>query len=485
MTESLVNFVYVLVSIYSNYVIVPYPMWKTLGVNKYGVFTFFTVLTLYISAGYFIAALFLEMDYQALHFFNLCINLPVLLATLWLFRRRAWQTVFLISTAFMYSTVSSGSASYISINWLADFKYPTLATSLLTLVIAIFTLPPLLNILRRLCLNPDIQEARVWKFIWLLPAAFFTMLMLAGSSFLITGSPNIGFLIVRIFVYGALLLTCHLLDLSLRQVSENISLKERARMMEGQLSMQREHYARLTANTEQVKTMHHDIRHHLAVIGQLAEEEKAGKVRGYVEELTGKLSSTSEKSYCINHVVNVVAAHYLGLAESEGITTEAQLKIPEDTGQVPAMDLCVILGNFLENALEACRRQVNSGSAGRYADDRRGASRIGSCAKPLVRVVSSSEDPLGGQERGGPSPAMGRFIRVRSREDGDTIAIVVTNSFDGVWSERDGAYLSRKEPAREGVGLPSVRSVCENHRGLVQFEVKENVWKSSALVHIR
>jgi len=33
-------------------------------------------------------------------------------------------------------------------------------------------------------------------------------------------------------------------------------------------------------------------------------------------------------------------------------------------------------------------------------------------------------------------------------------------------------------------GLSSVKAVCEKHRGLVQYEITADVWKSSALVHM-
>ena len=56
----------------------------------------------------------------------------------------------------------------------------------------------------------------------------------------------------------------------------------------------------------------------------------------------------------------------------------------------------------------------------------------------------------------------------------------------GDQNRKEGVYLSLKtdEPEREGVGLSSVRVVCEKHRGLVLYEIVGDVWKSSALVHM-
>jgi sensor histidine kinase regulating citrate/malate metabolism len=184
-------------------------------------------------------------------------------------------------------------------------------------------------------------------------------------------------------------------------------------------------------------------------------DRETEKAKSYVETLLDAMAPlvSGKNIYCDNYAVNAVAAHYLGIAESDSIATDVRLNVPEDTGKVPAMDLCVIMGNFLENALEACRRMKHGDKVNLGAAER--------------------EDRLGG-----------KFIRVRSLVESGTLSLVVENSFDGLWSEEGGVYLSRKTQARAGVGLASVRTVCGNHGGLVQFEISENVWTSSAIVEL-
>ena len=295
------------------------------------------------------------------------------------------------------------------------------------------------------CLAPRLRQSRTrgMKWLWTVPAVFYFI----SECFFTVGYHKKMYAIKP--VYPAVFLifltssfaVCVLLLRILDSVAENVRLESEAAAVNRQLDLQLDQYGRLMENAETMKSMHHDIRHHLAVIGQLAETENAGKVKRYAEDLLGRLVPAQEKTYCENYFVDAVAAHYLGLAESEGATVEARFDVPEDTGLVPAMDLCVIIGNFLENALEACRR-VERGKG---------------------------------------------FIRVRTRIAGDTLSIVVTNSFDGLWEcDKNGAYLSRKKtsPQREGVGLSSVKAVCVKHRGLVQYEITGDVWKSSALVHM-
>lgn len=394
-------------------------------------------------AGYLFVRGRIEYSYLLVQFYKLFGIILTMTVPFFLVPRRFFQNLFLLAVVFNMGVMIFGMANYIEVMHGGEFarNYPYLVSNGVTILLQIICLPILVNYLKKMFVMWDgMERAAIWKVIWLLPTLFFAFAMVAQNIFSgVTSSPS--YVIIRFLIGCSVIIVCYVLAKSLREESEKAALTEHARVTDRQLAMQREQYERLMENAETVKSMRHDMRHHIAAIGRLAEEENAGKVSGYLEGFAGKLIFAGEKSYCTNYAVDAVAAHYLGLAASEGITVEARLGIPEDTGAVPAMDLCVILGNFLENALEACRRM----------------------------------------ERGD------KFIRIRSRMDGDTLSIVVTNSFDGLWNEKNGAYLSRKEisgDAREGVGLSSVKAVCEKHRGLAQFEITGDIWKSSALVHM-
>ncbi len=291
-------------------------------------------------------------------------------------------------------------------------------------------------------LLPD-SRALVWKYIWIIPLTFAALCLMFSNVFMDGQAMQFIFVIVRIAIGVGMALTCLLLMRTLRQEADSARHEEHARMMEIQLELQRDQYTRFAKNAETEKAALHDARHHLAVMMDLNHTGEREKLGAYLAELAGAVPSQSEERYCANFAVNAVAAHYLSLAQSEGIVTDAKLVIPENTGSIPAMDLCIIMGNLLENALEACRRAKDGGA----------------------------------------------YIRVRSRLDGEALSIIVENSFDGQWHESHGAYLSRKEDGenapREGVGLSSVRAVCEKHGGLMKIESTGSVWKASALVEMR
>ena len=440
MTELLLELANVVIPYIGAFSIRFYPMWKTRDVKVRTILTLYCSYTLFVCAGFLAVKNFWTVDLRVMQLYKLYTGLPLVFIPFWIFRKRVWQNAFLAAVSFMYGPISVGFGIYASVNWFADTAYPLLGANLVSLAAIGLTLPPLLFILRRLHENNNVDQTVTWRFIWILPMSFFSLYMLTGN-YLVPGAfKGNTFFIIRALLYGALLLTCYLLETAMRQVSENVTLKENTRMTERQLDLQREQYDRFMEHVGTIKSIRHDMRHHLAVMKGYVNFGEVEKLGAYMDELAFVIPEPDGKILCENFAVNAVTVHYLDIAEREGVSVEAQLDIPTETGLVPAMDLCVIMGNFLENAVEACRRM----------------------------------------ERGD------KFIRVHSWINGDALSIVVTNSFDGKRREgENGSYLSRKtaigEP-REGVGLSSVKGICERHFGLAQYEITGDVWKSSALV---
>jgi len=204
---------------------------------------------------------------------------------------------------------------------------------------------------------------------------------------------------------------------------------------ESQLGFQREQYMQLMERVESVKYMRHDVRHHFAVISEYAQNENLAGIRGYMEGLEYGLSSSKGIKYCDNYAVNAIVTHYLGMAEGDGIEVTVKLNVPRVAGQVWDSELCVIVGNFLENAVAACANVA----AGR------------------------------------------RFIRLFSYIQDDALTFSMENSFDGEAKEHDGVFYSRKREG-DGIGLASVKAVAAKYGGVARFEARGRTFISSVYV---
>lgn len=210
-----------------------------------------------------------------------------------------------------------------------------------------------------------------------------------------------------------------------RQLAFEVSL------MEKQIEAQKDRYQMLTEMSAVLQRQRHDLKHHMAVIRRWAvrEDEEKENLMAYLEQVSAEIPEGFLGKLCENEAVNALTLYYQTAAREAGIPIAIQLDIPADTGQVPASDLCVIIGNFLENGIEACR----------MAD------------KP--------------------------FLILRSRLFNGILTITMDNNFCSVSKTAEGVFCSSKPGG--GTGLVSVRAVAEKYGGSCSFEDKDGVFYSS------
>jgi len=385
---------------------------------------------------------YFAVDYVGSQWLMLFFSSITILLPFFLIKGAFFENLFLTAINAGYVTVVFGAGNYVELSFggvIAE-RYPYLICNIVIVSLSAFLLPLLLRVLRRMFGLMREGKPPIWKFIWAIPAVFFALSMMTGNILMGEHVITAAFMTVRLFLGSVMVVTCFLFVKVLHQEVRNAELAEHARMMESQLDLQRVQYERLTENAEHEKAVRHDIRHQLAVLKGFGAAGDLDNLNRYLNELTGSLLAP-ERLYCKNHAVNAVINHYLSAVESGQTWLDIKLDIPERTGGVPDMDLCVVIGNMLENAVEACRRMEHGE----------------------------------------------KFIRARTLVQGVYLTLVVENSFDGLWYGQGGVYLSRKREGagrREGVGLSSVKAVCAKYGGRAVFEVNGNVWRSSAVMHM-
>lgn len=209
------------------------------------------------------------------------------------------------------------------------------------------------------------------------------------------------------------------------------------RMTEYSMEEQKKRQKLLMENQMAVKAQRHDLRHQLAVIRSFSEQTDNGKLLEYLDSLMAEIPSEEARSYCENQAVNAIVSHYAAIGASQGIEFSVKLTVPEHTEQISDSSLCVIFGNILENAVEACHRMTEGH----------------------------------------------KFIRLRSRLQYDVLTITLDNSFDGKAVEKEGLFFSSKRH-EVGTGLQSVTAMARKHGGDARFEVNGKVFLSSVYLHL-
>ena len=79
------------------------------------------------------------------------------------------------------------------------------------------------------------------------------------------------------------------------------------------------------------------------------------KLQEYISNYSSEISNVrAPATYCDNPVVNATIHYYIDIAQSYGIRTKLQVVIPKEIA-ISDIDLCLIFGNLLYNAVTACR----------------------------------------------------------------------------------------------------------------------------------
>ena len=181
--------------------------------------------------------------------------------------------------------------------------------------------------------------------------------------------------------------------------------------------------------------MRHDFRQHLRVIDQLARSDQRDELVSYVSELVGEAGKATTMMYA-NRAVDAVYSYYDQQAAQQGSRIEWSLDVPGRVF-VKESDLCSVLGNLVENALQAVAN---------LPEERR-----------VVRVTARlmSEGMLG---------------------------IVVRNPYEGtIRLGRNG--LPRTKSRNHGIGLASVRTIVQRYGGSFDLNTEGGEFAVSILMY--
>ena len=124
---------------------------------------------------------------------------------------------------------------------------------------------------------------------------------------------------------------------------------------------QLEHYQRelLQTHFQEVDTMYHqmrgwrhDFRSHIQSMKAYAAEGDLEAIRRYLDALDTDLATVEPVIKTGNAMTDAILNSKISLARSKGITVQADAQIPYKL-KISEVDLCVILGNLFDNAIDA------------------------------------------------------------------------------------------------------------------------------------
>lgn len=182
---------------------------------------------------------------------------------------------------------------------------------------------------------------------------------------------------------------------------------------------QQSYYQELEQNQQTVRRLRHDMKNHLNIIGTFLRDNEVEQAKEYFQELNQEFASNL-KVYCPNKIVNAVLNNKEQLALDSNIQCDFQIDL-ETSPKIDDIDLCSILGNTIDNAIEALRK-----------------------------VPELSE----------------RTLSLKARYTNGFFSYEIKNSKINEIQKKGGRFLTDKiEKEAHGIGLRSVQTIVEKYNG--------------------
>lgn len=112
------------------------------------------------------------------------------------------------------------------------------------------------------------------------------------------------------------------------------------------------HYREVENMYRQIRGWRHDYRNHIQVMKALAAKGDLAAIQAYLDELDTDLNTVDTVIKTGNAMADAILNSKISLAKSRHIPVQADAHIPVKL-RMSELDLCVILGNLFDNAIEA------------------------------------------------------------------------------------------------------------------------------------
>ena len=108
---------------------------------------------------------------------------------------------------------------------------------------------------------------------------------------------------------------------------------------------------------KKLRVINHDRRHFNAILLEMLNQGEIEEAKKMLETETYRVPRPIHK-WCENETVNVAIGHYLSVAEEKGISLISKIDIPKEI-EYDSIGLSMMLGNLIENAIQACQQIEN------------------------------------------------------------------------------------------------------------------------------
>lgn len=190
----------------------------------------------------------------------------------------------------------------------------------------------------------------------------------------------------------------------------------------------------INQSKENLRSFRHDLKNHALSLKYYVDNHDREGASEYLDNIFKYINYSNEYARSGNSEIDSLINYIVDLAQKHNIKANVDLKIPEKLS-INSFDLSIIIGNLLDNAIEAS------------------------------------------------SIAEEKFINISIELDRNVLYISVSNSYDGNLKFKGSKLLSTKEHENHGLGLNTVLRSVEKHMGTMNIHHDNHVFYVDILMY--
>ena len=141
-------------------------------------------------------------------------------------------------------------------------------------------------------------------------------------------------------------------------VIKYLTALQKKRATEKQLELELNHYSNMVEKNRDMRVFCHDFKNNLISVRALIDGGQYNEAEKYIDELYGRLDATKNTFSTGNHLADAILAEKNSAAVSQKTEIDFDGIIPSNG--IDNIDLCTILANALDNAIEASKSIENA-----------------------------------------------------------------------------------------------------------------------------
>lgn len=207
------------------------------------------------------------------------------------------------------------------------------------------------------------------------------------------------------------------------------------KLMNMKQKMEGSHYKILESVNQEHRQYLHDVQRYLKTIALLADKRQYEDILRIIKDMNVTIQNIDEKIYCNHSILNAILSERNSEAKKLGIIFEVFIEPNLNIGFVKDFDLIAIVGNLVDNAIEAASYCGNH----KYIN-----------------------------------------INMFAAPDGNFIIMRIENNFVLKPKKLGEAFLTTKENQKNhGIGITNVRKLAEKYKGFLYLGANENIFTAT------